>query len=96
MCFIHVPHSSATCWECWAVTSAHTQPFSFPPLMDLTAPGRNMAAGNLHECLRKISELHQNLSSTQPIKDCQHETGVSLSKKRLKTPLCTQLKETLC
>lgn len=46
-----IPHSSASGLEYWAEASAHKPLFSSPPLMDLTEPGRNRAAGNPHECL---------------------------------------------
>ena len=46
-----VPRSSATGWECWAGVSAHTPPFSSPPLKDRTVPGHGRAAGSLHRCL---------------------------------------------
>lgn len=43
---IVLPHSSASDWECWAEASARKPPFSSPPLMGLTEPGRSRAAGN--------------------------------------------------
>ena len=52
MPFVSIPHSSATCWECWAVVSGHTPPSSSPPLRGRTAPGRSRAAGSPHGYLR--------------------------------------------
>lgn len=51
MCVRHLPHSSATCLECWVVASDHTPPASSPPQKGLTAPGHGMAAGSLQRCL---------------------------------------------
>lgn len=64
----HLPHSSASGWECWAGASAHKPLFSSPPLMDLTEPGRSREAGSPHECLKKkMRKIYTVFYDVQPV-----------------------------
>lgn len=66
---VYVPRSSASGWECWVGASAHTRPSSFPPLKDLTEPGRSRAAGSPHGCLaHKYMAVKQKLDKACRLK----------------------------